>query len=195
VRELVVALQELRSDLDEIGARWALIGGLAVSVQSEPRTTRDIDVAVFVADDDQAEGLIRGLVNQGYRFREEGILEHQAADRLATVRLDGPEKRSFGVVVDLMFASSGIELEIVRDAQEAEVFPGLKVPVASRGHLIAMKILAGRLRDQADVERLLEFVDHSDLEVARESLRLIEERGYSRGDGLIKTLESWLERS
>lgn len=43
---LAEALVQLQADLLDIGARWALIGGLAVSGRTEPRTTRDIDVAV-----------------------------------------------------------------------------------------------------------------------------------------------------
>lgn len=38
------ALEEPKDDLEDLGVRWALIGGLAVSAGAEPRTTRDIDV-------------------------------------------------------------------------------------------------------------------------------------------------------
>jgi hypothetical protein len=40
--------------LEHAGARWALIGGLAVSTRIEPRFTRDIDLAVSVPDDASA---------------------------------------------------------------------------------------------------------------------------------------------
>ena len=38
-----------------------LVGGLAVSARCEPRFTRDIDIAVALADDAQAEKLVRAL--------------------------------------------------------------------------------------------------------------------------------------
>jgi hypothetical protein len=49
-------LIRLDTDLRELGARWALVGGLAVSARAEPRTTRDIDVAIVVGSDSEAEG-------------------------------------------------------------------------------------------------------------------------------------------
>jgi hypothetical protein len=39
------------ADLDALQVRWALIGGLAISVRSAPRFTKDLDFAVAVADD------------------------------------------------------------------------------------------------------------------------------------------------
>ncbi len=41
--------------LGRLGLRWALIGGLAVAVRAEPRFTRDVDLAVAVADDRELE--------------------------------------------------------------------------------------------------------------------------------------------
>jgi hypothetical protein len=46
-----VALRAIAADLDGRKARWALIGGFAVSIRSEPRFTRDVDVAVAVSGD------------------------------------------------------------------------------------------------------------------------------------------------
>jgi hypothetical protein len=42
------------ADLAELGARFALVGGLAVSVWGEPRYTRDVDLAVGVDLDEFA---------------------------------------------------------------------------------------------------------------------------------------------
>lgn len=36
MERLHAALAELKDDLDALGAHWALIGGLAVSVRAEP---------------------------------------------------------------------------------------------------------------------------------------------------------------
>ena len=69
-------------------------------------------------------------------------MEQEATSRLATVRLVSPGQTASGVVVDLLFASSGIEPEIVAAADPLEVFPGVTLPVACRGHLIALKTLS-----------------------------------------------------
>ena len=46
-----VGLRQVARDLERAGCRWALLGGLAVSVRAEPRFTRDIDLAVAVESD------------------------------------------------------------------------------------------------------------------------------------------------
>lgn len=55
--QFALALRRLDGDLDRVGVRWALIGGLAVSVRAEPRFTRDVDVAVAIDSDVEAEAV------------------------------------------------------------------------------------------------------------------------------------------
>jgi hypothetical protein len=45
----------------------AAIGGLAVAARAEPRTTRDLDVAVAVSGDREAEGIVLAMRSRGYR--------------------------------------------------------------------------------------------------------------------------------
>ena len=45
-------------------------------------------------------------------------------------------------VIDLLFASSGIEPEVVADAESIELLPNLTMGVARTGHLIALKVLS-----------------------------------------------------
>lgn len=184
------ALGRLEADLAFLGARWALIGGLAVGVRSEPRNTRDVDAVVAVAKDEEAERLVFAIQARGYRVAA-GI-EQTAAKRLSTVRLIPPgEPGRAGVLADLLFASSGIEPEIVAAAERLEVAEGLVVPVATIAHLLALKVLAGRpLPDQLDIQQLLRWASPSDVEMARISLALIRERGFDRG----KELEPMLDR-
>jgi hypothetical protein len=119
---------------------WALVGGLAVSVRTEPRFTRDVDVVVAIADDSGAESVVADLVAAGFSIHLS--LEQQALGRLAAVRLLAPGERPDGIIVDLLFSSSGIESEICREAEVLEIAPGLTVPVAQAGHLVAMKVLS-----------------------------------------------------
>jgi hypothetical protein len=60
------ALKQAAADLDAIGARWAVVGGLAVSFCAEPRFTKDIDFAVAAADDREAEAIVGQLQGRGY---------------------------------------------------------------------------------------------------------------------------------
>jgi len=54
-------LRQISALLDKQHQAWALVGGLAVSVRTEPRFTRDLDLAVAVADDRAAEDLVHRL--------------------------------------------------------------------------------------------------------------------------------------
>src|SRR5579872_2547852 len=55
------ALRQAVSDLNAIRVRWALVGGLAVSARAVPRFTKDLDFAVAVPDDGQAEHVVHQL--------------------------------------------------------------------------------------------------------------------------------------
>ena len=54
---LADALRLIVTELRANGVGFALVGGLAVSVRTEPRFTRDVDVAVAVGSDSEAESL------------------------------------------------------------------------------------------------------------------------------------------
>lgn len=189
--ELEAALRGAAEWLDSKHYRWALVGGLAVSARAEPRTTRDVDLAVHVSGDTEAETLVFSLQAAGFRVL--AAIEHDRAGRLATVRLQPPGRRMRGAVVDLLFASSGVEKEVVSMAERLEILPGFSVPVAQTGHLIALKILSRddvrRARDAEDLRALLAEAGPVDLALSRDTLSLITERGFNREKDLGMELE------
>ncbi len=183
-----VALSHATATLKRLGIRYALVGGLAVSVRSEIRFTRDVDLAVAVGDDSEAEQVI-------YRLRAEGYtpvatVEHEKHDRLATARLRSPS----GMVVDLIFASSGIESEVVRHATSFD-YPGVgPIAIAEPEELLAMKVLSmadDRLQDRIDAQNLVRC---NDIDLGRVKARLSEitERHYDRDQDLQLKLEGVL---
>lgn len=97
-------------------------------------------------------------------------------------------RKGSDVVMDLLFASSGIEKEVVDDAERIEVLPGLTVPVARTAHLIALKVLAGRNQDLTDLGYLIPAASPVDLDAARNAVKIIEARGFNRGQDLSKDL-------
>lgn len=184
------ALRALSLNLSDLGASWALVGGLAVSARTAPRFTRDVDLAVAVPDDRHAEELVHRLVQRGYAVL--ALMEQEAARRLATVRLAPPGETVEGVVVDLLFASSGIEREIAGAAEPLAILEGVVVPVAGLGHLLALKVLAEdprRPQDRTDIRSLVEAAEPGDLEIARQSLALIQARGFHRDKRLLEEFE------
>lgn len=193
---LAEAFIRLEVDLKAIEAAWALVGGLAVSARSEPRTTRDIDVAIAVAGDREAAKVVFALRGRGYL--DETVMDHRDVERLSTVRLRRRGEHS-SILVDLLFATAGIEREIVADADLLEVVPGLFAPVARTGHLLALKVLAlrpdrpqERPQDFADIRELLRVADDREIRRAREALTLISRRGYDRGKDLDAAFEDQL---
>ncbi len=182
------ALSRLAADLSELDLAWAVVGGLAVSARAEPRTTRDVDVAVAAASDQQAEQVVTSFTARGYLI--EAVLEHRMTGRMATVRFRAPGESLQGVLVDLFFASSGVEAEIVGAAGVLELWPGMSVPVATTGHLLALKVLASRPKDLEDVQWLLEKASSAELRRARETLALITERGFDRDKDLLTMFET-----
>jgi hypothetical protein len=191
LRHLYEALIVLDTDLRAMGVRWALIGGLAVSARSEPRTTRDLDLALAVQGDREAETVVRALTGRGYRINT--VMDHRTVDRLSTVRVDMRGEDFEGVVADLLFGSSGIEPEVIAEAQRLEVLPLTYMPVARTGHLLALKVLSAspdRLQDYTDLKELLKVADERELLRARQAVDLISRRGFDRGKDLLGRLEA-----
>lgn len=176
---LPAALRQVVDDLGSLKVHFALVGGLAVSALTSPRMTRDIDLAVAAAEDSEAEAVIHAL---GYPV--EGTVEQTRTHRLATARLRGPQ----GVLVDLLFASSGVEAEVVQKARRLEVLPGMALPVAQLGHLLALKVLARddrrRPQDWDDLRALLGQSDAKQRALAQATLEAIAARGFGRGRNL-----------
>ncbi len=179
-RALATAVDSLRSANRE----FALVGGLAVSVRAEVRFTRDVDFAVRVVDDADAERLIFSLTAAGYR--PVATIEHEERHRLSTIRLMSPHE----IKIDLLFASSGLEHEIVERASAVSL-PHGEVPIAAAEELLAMKVLsmtARRLQDEIDARKLVACNPSLDLVRVRDNLSRIRERGYDRGEDLERKL-------
>ncbi len=195
VNTLVDSLTRVLADVASSGFPCALVGGLAVSARAEPRMTRDIDLAVAVGDDRQAEKVVASLVARGYRVR--ALVEQESAGRLATARLmhcgDGEG------IVDLLFASSGVEKELVAAADETEIVPGVVVPLATVGFLMALKLLARddrkRPQDADDLRALMEVATPQDIVQCGAAVDLIVARGYGRGRDLRGAWAQWLHES
>lgn len=184
------ALRAVVAALEARQVRFALVGGLAVSARAEPRFTRDVDLAVAVENDVQAETLVHSLVKTGYAIIT--AVEQSQTKRLATVRLLPPGENDQGVVIDLLFASSGIEPELVDAAERTEILPGLEVPLATLGSLMAMKLLsedAHRPQDSADLLHMSHVATEGDLQEASRALALIQSRGFARNKDLARELQ------
>ncbi len=181
---LIQSLAAAADDLNELQRPFALVGGLAVSARAEPRFTRDADLAVSVSSDKDAEQTISALLTRGYAV--EAVVEQTSLGRLATARLRS--RVAAGVIVDLLFASSGIESEIAAGAEVLAVARGLQLPVARTGHLIALKLLSHdadrRRQDMIDLDGLKMVAADEDWLLAANACQLILDRGFHRNRDL-----------
>ncbi|MGK0481263.1 MAG: putative nucleotidyltransferase [Planctomycetota bacterium] len=193
-RNRTVELVEL---IQSLGYDCALVGGLAVSVRTRPRATQDIDVAVAVTADEDAERVGFELSEAGYRLRD--TLENTGTGYISTLRFNHPRDAHDAQepTIDVLFSTCGIEREIVDDATPIRSSSGAIVRVAQVPHLIAMKTLSerdDRAKDREDLQALVRVATKAQLDEARTLLSLIEKRGYNRNKDLSPLLESFIER-
>jgi len=190
--QLAQALMEVSEHLSALSQGWALVGGLAISTRCEPRFTSDLDLALSVASDEQAELLTFKLIRRGAQMSF--LLNQDERGRLSMVRLlMGPSGVS---PVDLLFASSGIEAEVIQSATALEVFPRVTVPVASVAHLSALKLLSvshKRMKDLADLSALRDVATDADLALTQEACELITSRGFHRELQLLTRFKRWAD--
>ncbi len=185
MNDLEVAAKEIVGWLQSRKIAYALIGGLAVSFRTLERFTKDIDLAVAVESDLRAEEIVREMRLYGYQVHS--LLEQTKHGRITTVRLT--KATAQGVLIDLLFASSGIESEVAADSEPIEIFPSLFIRTATLPSLLALKVLAAdpnsRPQDAIDIKHLLLDATTGDLMRTEDLLRLIELRGYHRGKNLL----------
>lgn len=133
-------LNDLRNDGTIEG--FALIGGLAVSVWSQPRATRDIDL-LLLARSEKLDDLVQTLCKAGLNaeLRRGGFDDPVPL----LIRAD---------YLDIIIATKKYEAETVDKSITVE-FAGRDIPVASPEYLIILKLKAGGPRDLLDVKELL----------------------------------------
>jgi hypothetical protein len=137
-----------------------------------------------------SRGRSHQLRTRGYQPQE--VLEQDYVERLSGVRL---AHKGSDVIVDLLFASSGIENEVVASADHLEVLPRLTIPVTTTAHLIALKVLTGRNQDLTDLGYLIAEAAPTDLDDAREAAKLIQARGFNREQDVTADLERLIVES
>lgn len=179
--------------LTKLGVEFAVVGGLAVSFRSIERLTKDLDLAVAVDDDAKAQSVVFEFSQLG--FLTEDVFDQEHTGRMATVRMISPGNNP--MYVDLLFASSGIEKEIVAAAELGHLFSDVSVKVAQTSALIALKVLSAserRMRDIVDLQSLFESATANEITESRKLLDLITARGYDRGKDLQADLDRYIEQ-
>lgn len=136
--------------LNELDARYVLIGGFAIIYAGLARTTTDIDL--IVATDLENEALVYQALEV---FPDKAVRELKPGEVAQYIVVRVADE----VVVDLMRAASGIEyVEAARDVIVREV-QGVPIPFASPRLLWRMKVHTHRAKDAADLVFLRQYFD------------------------------------
>lgn len=147
--DLVDAMFQVTDAFARAQVPYALCGGLAVTVHGATRSTRDIDLLVLAEDVERVVALLRPL---GWRFRAIPMTFDAGTSRARTVhrvsRIDD------GVVNTLVLLEVGDAFRPAFDGREAHDLDGRAVVVVSREGLGALKRMAGRPQDLADLGKL-----------------------------------------
>lgn len=149
------AFDELLQRLADADVKFVVVGGLAVNAWGVVRGTKDVDVVV-APDLDNLKRLAEvavaagGHVQQGEAFLGTPISIASALAGGEQVPIETDLGRLD--VVQGLDGVPGYE-ELEAQATQAEVL-GVPVRICSRDHLTAMKRVAGRTRDLADIEDL-----------------------------------------
>ena len=143
--------KELLSVLNGRKIRYLVIGGYAVSLQAQPRATKDLDLLVS-PDAANVAALYAALAEFGAPLGGLKAADFMEPDTF--FRMGVPP-----LMVDILPAVQGVDFEGAwerREEMEIDSQSGLRVPVISRHDLIATKLAAARPQDLIDVAALRE---------------------------------------
>jgi len=156
---LGIQIEEIIATLNSVGARFALIGGLALASHKVVRATQDVDM---LTDAETAEQIHQEMTRLGY------LCLHRSADVANYLRND--ER------VDFLFASRPIARRLLADAPERTTSFGTLRVISPEG-MIAFKLqgLVNNSRRTQDLEDIRAL-----LRANRETLNLSEVREYFR---------------
>lgn len=146
---LAQTLSTLITDFNRRGIQYALAGGWAYSALVEPRATTDIDVLLLLEQPsrDRLQSLLSSLFDS--------TIVHPAAmvfHGISIWRCVGILKNQ-EVLIDLPLADSEY-LQTALSRRRQILLGDLLVPILTVEDLILLKTLAGRLQDQADLEKI-----------------------------------------
>jgi predicted nucleotidyltransferase len=168
------------------GIAFALIGGLAVAVRGEPRSTLDVDI-IIDCDVERALHLVTQLDDSNFRPLFEGVEQIVKTGLLLPL-----VHRQFGIKVDIAIGMSGFEQDAIRQATMTAIGAS-NIPVVRSEYLIVMKQLAARPRDIDDIAKIfIRQGKHLDWNL---TTRLASQLGEAVSDDLLGPLTELRNRS
>ena len=126
--------------------RYLVIGGYAVAFHGYPRYTKDIDIWLWI-DQENASRVVQTLKDFG--FESLGLQEEDFLEADTVIRLGYPPNR-----IDLIMGALGVDFEICYQSRIETEIDDLSIPFIDLESLKKNKRATGRLQDLADIENL-----------------------------------------
>jgi hypothetical protein len=144
---LLALLADFQRACAGLNVGWYLFGAQAALLYGSPRLTADADFTVQLGRV-PTQVFAKALEQNGFELR--------AADEafVRTTRVLPILHRQSGFPADVVLGGPGLE-EAFLERAAVRVVHGLNVPVAAAEDLVAMKVLAGRRKDEEDVLAVL----------------------------------------
>ncbi len=158
-------LTHLATVLRRAGIPYAVGGSIALGFHAEPRATIDVDVNVFLGDQDEIAGLVDLLESAGYRPDEpRGRLMRRALE-------DSQFRVHFqNVRVDIFPATNSYYAEFPSRLQLFDDGAGGHYPVLGAEDIAVLKCVFNRPKDDADLVNLCEHCPGLDFEFVKRKL-------------------------
>jgi hypothetical protein len=180
------ALAALAGALDESGAPWMVIGGVAIIAHGVRRFTTDIDAAVR-GDAIQPARLLQVLSKHAVVPRIADALQFAEANLVLLLRHEPT-----GVDLDVSFAWTTFEHDALT-ACELTTFGKVRAPMCTPEHLVVFKAIAARPKDIEDAEALLLL--YPEIDRARVKARVAELAALAEAPEILQLFEQLLARS
>lgn len=139
------AIHKIIRFLDKEKIPYFVLGGLAVGVMGEPRFTHDIDLDIFLQD--QETGIFIKRLKEVFKFN--------AKQAMLNVSQFGTFRLSYKTVqIDIIIASTELEREALRRKRRVDFFD-LATSFPSPEDLVLLKLIPGRPKDLLDAESVV----------------------------------------
>jgi hypothetical protein len=126
--------------------RYLVIGGYAVAFHGYPRYTKDIDIWLWI-DQENASRVVKTLKDFG--FESLGLQEEDFLETDTVIQLGYPPNR-----IDLIMGALGVVFEVCYQSRIETEIDDISIPFIDLENLKKNKRATGRLQDLADIENL-----------------------------------------
>lgn len=147
--DLIAELAAVSRALDGAGVPYAVCGGIAVTIHGHVRATKDIVLLIRPEDRDRALQIVAGL-----GFDRQALPMTFGTGTPSERHVQRVTKLEAGESLTVDFLLVGPLYEGAWSDRESYAWEGTTLTVVSLDGLVAMKRIAGRTQDLADIERL-----------------------------------------